>query len=127
MGVERCLARGEGAPRGTVSGMLLVMLAICAGKVAYAQNRPDLLQQLVELSAQRLVIAEQVALAKWDRGVSGEDPAREAQVISSAAKEWKGERLVSNNGVKLPQSTDRGQQARSVLTAENISFPETTR
>jgi hypothetical protein len=50
-----------------------VMLAICAGKAAYAQTWPDLLQQLVELSAQRLVIAEQVALAKWDRGVSVED------------------------------------------------------
>jgi chorismate mutase len=42
---------------------------------------------LVEASAQRLVIAEQVALAKWDSGTPVEDTSREAQVIASAVKE----------------------------------------
>jgi chorismate mutase len=41
------------------------------------------LQRLVEASAQRLVIAEQVALAKWDSGTPVEDTSREAQVIAS--------------------------------------------
>jgi chorismate mutase len=44
------------------------------------------MQQLVETSAQRLAIAEQVALAKWDSGAPVEDAAREAQVIASATK-----------------------------------------
>jgi chorismate mutase len=47
----------------------------------------DHLQRLVEASAQRLVIAEQVALAKWDSGTPVEDTSREAQVIASAIRE----------------------------------------
>lgn len=53
------------------------------------QTGSGLLKQLVEFSAQSLVIAEQVVLGKWDRGVSVEDPTREAQGISSAAKDGK--------------------------------------
>jgi len=44
------------------------------------------MRQLVETSAQRLAIAEQVALAKWDSGAPVEDPSREAQVIATATK-----------------------------------------
>ena|ERR1700730_13469713 len=58
--------------------------SICAQGRAYPQNPIDQLQPLVEPSAQRLVIAEQVALAKWDSGTAVEDPPREAQVIASA-------------------------------------------
>src|SRR5258708_2311384 len=51
-----------------------------------AQNGRDLLQRLVETSAQRLVIAEEVSLAKWDNGIPVEDASREAQVIVRAVK-----------------------------------------
>lgn len=74
-----------------MSGMLLVMLASYLRRKSGVspQAGPGLLKQLVEFSAQSLVIAEQVALAKWDHGVSVEDPTREAQGISSAAKDGK--------------------------------------
>jgi chorismate mutase len=49
-----------------------------------AQNAMDRFQPLVETSAQRLVLAEKVALAKWDSGMPVEDAPREAQVIASA-------------------------------------------
>jgi chorismate mutase len=54
---------------------------------AYAQNAVEQLQPLVERTAHRLLIAEQVALAKWDSGKAVEDAPREAQVILGAAKE----------------------------------------
>jgi chorismate mutase len=41
----------------------------------------------VEISARRLAIAEQVALAKWDSHAAVEDAPREAQVIMSAVKD----------------------------------------
>ncbi len=54
----------------------------------------------METSAQRLIIAEQVALAKWDRGIPVEDASREAQVIVHAvtAGQSRGldQQLVSN-------------------------------
>jgi chorismate mutase len=51
------------------------------------QNSRDPLQALVETSARRLRIAEQVALAKWDDGKPVEDAPREAQVIAGAVKD----------------------------------------
>lgn len=60
---------------------------ICAQGRAYPQSAMDQLQRLVETSAQRIVIAEQVALAKWDSGAAVDDASREAQVIASAIKE----------------------------------------
>ena len=62
----------------------VVAWTICTEGRAYPQNTRDTLQPLVETSAQRLAIAEQVALAKWDSGTPVEDAAREAQVIASA-------------------------------------------
>ena len=50
----------------------------------YAQNAIDRFRPLVETSAHRLALADQVALAKWDSGMPVEDAAREAQVIASA-------------------------------------------
>ena len=66
----------------------LAAWTICAEGRAYSQNANaiDRLQPLVETSAQRLVIAEQVALAKWDSGRPVEDASREGQVIVSAIK-----------------------------------------
>jgi len=59
---------------------------------------------LVETSAQRFAIAERVALAKWDNGISVEGASREAQVILSAVRIV--ERLGSDIGVKLLQGSD---------------------
>ncbi len=64
----------------------LAAWSICAAGRAYPQHAIDRLQPLVETSAQRLVIAEQVALAKWESGTPVEDVPREAQVIVSAIK-----------------------------------------
>jgi chorismate mutase len=54
---------------------------------ASAQSTIGRLQPLVEVSARRLAIAEQVALAKWDSHAAVEDPHREAQVVMSAVKD----------------------------------------
>jgi chorismate mutase len=66
---------------------LIVALSIIVEATAYPQTATDRLQRLVEASAQRLVIAEQVALTKWDSGTPVEDTSREAQVIASAIRE----------------------------------------
>ena len=51
-----------------------------------AQQAIEKFRPLVEVSARRLLIGEQVALSKWDSGAAVEDPAREAVVISDAVK-----------------------------------------
>ena len=66
--------------------VFLVMLSIYAATSACAQVESEHLQNLVDLSARRLVIAEQVAFAKWDNGMSVEDTSREDYVIASATK-----------------------------------------
>jgi chorismate mutase len=68
---------------------LAVMAALAIGGVgaAHAQNAVEQLQPLVETTAHRLMIGEQVALAKWDSGKPVEDAPREAQVILSARKD----------------------------------------
>ena len=53
----------------------------------WSQSAIDRLQPLVETSARRLVLAKQVALAKWDSRAPVEDPTREAQVITAAAND----------------------------------------
>ena len=59
---------------------------IIAESPTHPQSGRDVLQRLVETSAQRLVIAEQVALAKWDNGTPVEDASREAVVFASAVR-----------------------------------------
>ena len=66
--------------------VFLGMLTLCAGRTAYPQSAADQLKQLVEISAQRLAIAGQVALAKWDSGAPVEDGSREDHVIVSVTK-----------------------------------------
>src|SRR6516164_5503023 len=66
--------------------VFLVMLSIYAATSAYAQVESEHLQELVELSARRLVIAKQVALAKWDNGMPVEDASREDDLIGNATK-----------------------------------------
>jgi hypothetical protein len=60
---------------------LAVVAAFAIGGMgtAYAQNGVEQLQPLVETTAHRLMIGEQVALAKWDSGKVVEDTPREAQ------------------------------------------------
>ena len=66
--------------------LITASIIINAGATDHSQRAEDQLQRLVETSAERLAIAEQVALAKWDSGAPVEDEAREAQVISGAIK-----------------------------------------
>lgn len=66
--------------------VLIAMLTICAGRTAHPKSAEDQLKQLVEISAERVVIAEQVALAKWDSGAPAEDASREDQVIVRVTK-----------------------------------------
>ena len=66
--------------------VFFVMLSIYAATSAYAQVESEHLQELVELSARRLVIAKQVALAKWDNGMPVEDASREDDLIGNATK-----------------------------------------
>ena len=77
---------------------IVVAFAIGGRGAAYAQNAVEQLQPLVETTAHRLIIGEQVALAKWDSGKVVEDTPREAQVIRDAMKDAKGldESSVSN-------------------------------
>lgn len=64
-----------------------VAFIITIGRLCMGQSQPaEQLQPLVKTSAQRLMIAEQVALAKWDTGGPVEDAAREEQVIHNAVK-----------------------------------------
>jgi len=71
-------------PRNKQKMVFLVMLSIYAATSAYAQVESEHLQELVELSARRLVIA--IALAKWDNGMPIEDASREDHVIGGATK-----------------------------------------
>jgi chorismate mutase len=65
---------------------LAVVATLTLGGIgaAHAQNAVEQLQPLVETTAHRLIIGEQVALAKWDGGKAVEDPPREALVIRGA-------------------------------------------
>jgi chorismate mutase len=71
-----------------IQATLTIAVIIMIGRVCMGQPQPGVeqLQPLVETSAHRLVIAEQVALAKWDSGAPVEDAPREAQVIHSAVE-----------------------------------------
>jgi chorismate mutase len=66
---------------------IVIASALIGIGAGHAQSAIDQLQPLVETSARRLVIAEQVALAKWDSGAAVEDAPRETQVIMGAVKD----------------------------------------
>jgi chorismate mutase len=70
----------------TMKLAFVATLTLWAESVAHAQTAASQLDRLVELSSQRLLIAEQVALAKWDNGAPVEDASREAQVVAGAVK-----------------------------------------
>jgi chorismate mutase len=69
-----------------IQGTLTIAVIIMISRICMGQPQPgaEQLQPLVETSAHRLMIAEQVALAKWDSNTPVEDAPREAQVIHSA-------------------------------------------
>jgi chorismate mutase len=64
----------------------LIAFTIIGTSAARGQTAIERLQPLVETSARRLLIAQQVALAKWDSGAAVEDLPREAQVITGAVR-----------------------------------------
>jgi chorismate mutase len=66
---------------------MILAFAIIGTSAAGGQGAIDQLQPLVETSARRLLIAEQVALTKWDSGAAVEDLPREAQVIRAAVRD----------------------------------------
>jgi chorismate mutase len=69
--------------------MRRIMVLVAMGGIATSrgQRAEDELQPLVETSARRLAIAEQIALAKWDQHTAVEDPPREAAVIAAAIRD----------------------------------------
>src|SRR5882757_7205 len=84
---------------------IVVAFAIGGRGAAYAQNAVEQLQPLVQTTAHRLMIGEQVALAKWDSGKAVEDAPREAQVILRN-EGWRGEGAGRSVGIELFQGTD---------------------
>lgn len=66
---------------------IVIAFTLIGSGAAHAQSAIDELRPLVETSARRLVIAEEVALAKWDSGARVEDAPREAQVIKDAVRD----------------------------------------
>lgn len=67
----------------------LIVLAISfplSAQISPAENPSERLQPLVRASAERIDLARQVALAKWDSGAAVEDLVREQQVIQAVAK-----------------------------------------
>jgi chorismate mutase len=72
---------------------MVIASTIVGISAARGQDAIDRLHPLVETSARRLVIAEQVALAKWDSGAAVEDLPREAQVIRDAVRDGDSRRL----------------------------------
>ena len=72
-----------------LKGALAILITLAIGGIgpAFAQDAMNKLQPLVETSARRLVLAKQVALAKWDSQAPVEDTAREAEVVTAAIKD----------------------------------------
>src|SRR5580692_8079594 len=64
----------------------LIAFTIIGTSGARGQIAIDRLQSLVDTSVHRLLIAQQVALAKWDSGAEVEDLPREAQIITAAVR-----------------------------------------
>ena len=74
---------------------MIAVMAMTSVSDGSAQTAVSRLQPLVETSARRLNLAQEVAYAKWDNGTAVEDPPREEHVIASAVTEGKTEGLDS--------------------------------
>ena len=67
---------------------MIVTICLISGISTTRSSSPiERLQPLVDVSARRLRIAEQVALAKWDSHTMVDDKLRETEVIKSAVKD----------------------------------------
>lgn len=64
--------------------VIALMVFVNTGS-ACAEGSDSALNTIVTLSADRLELAQKIALAKWDRGLAVEDPSRETVVILDAA------------------------------------------
>lgn len=73
--------------------VLLLATLIWGMKIAGAATDP--MRSLVQTSAQRLQIAQRVALSKWYSGARVEDPSRETEVIRNAVTDGEGMGLES--------------------------------
>lgn len=63
---------------------LLTLTFMSTGFVFAAGQTSSVIDPLLQAISERLSIADQVALSKWDSGKAVEDPPRERQVISAA-------------------------------------------
>jgi len=87
-GIAGSVARTASGQRKAVARLMIPFIFAIGGvSTVWGQSAIDRLQPLVETSARRLVLAKEVALAKWDTRLPVEDPTREAQVITAAAKD----------------------------------------
>ncbi|MBA1230201.1 chorismate mutase [Pseudomonas viridiflava] len=67
-----------------LASSLLTLTCLSSGFTFAAEQKPSALEPLLQAITERLTIADQVALSKWDSGKAVEDPPREQQVISAA-------------------------------------------
>ncbi|MCV4262130.1 chorismate mutase [Pseudomonas capsici] len=63
---------------------LLTLTCMSPCTTLAAEQKPSPVEPLLQAISERLTIADQVALSKWDSGKAVEDPPREQQVISAA-------------------------------------------
>ncbi|WP_440811241.1 chorismate mutase [Pseudomonas syringae] len=63
---------------------LLTLTFMSSGFAFAGGQKPSVIEPLLQAISERLTIADQVALSKWDSGKAVEDPPREQQVISAA-------------------------------------------
>lgn len=63
---------------------LLTLTCMSSGFTFAAEQKSSALEPLLQAISERLTIADQVALSKWDSGKAVEDPPREQQVITAA-------------------------------------------
>jgi chorismate mutase len=66
---------------------ILILFAMSIFEIKVGSPATDPLRSLVQTSAQRLQIAEKVALAKWHSGAPVEDASRELEVIQKAVRD----------------------------------------
>ena len=67
-----------------LASSLLTLTCLSSGFIFAAEQKPSALEPLLQAISERLTIADQVALSKWDSGKAVEDPPREQQVITAA-------------------------------------------
>ncbi|WP_122587589.1 chorismate mutase [Pseudomonas viridiflava] len=67
-----------------LASSLLTLTCLSSGFIFAAEQKPSALEPLLQAISERLTIADQVALSKWDSGKAVEDPPREQQVIAAA-------------------------------------------